>query len=188
MLLDQFIPNFQFRQVHSIMINASASRVISSVKSLRPADVPLVGALMALRSVPALLFEGKRYAPNSGEQPLIHQIIGSGFLILGEEPDRELALGTIGQFWKPAGNLCRDIATPNQFQDFQEKGWAKAGWNFFVERTGNKTRLTTETRIVAFGTGAKRKFGFYWLIIRGGSGLIRRTILSAIKRNAEADE
>lgn len=188
MLLDQFVPNFQFREVHSIMINATASRVLSSVKSLRPADVPVVGVLMALRSIPAFLFEGKRYAPNRSDQPLIHQIVGSGFLILGEEPDSELALGTIGQFWKPTGNLCRDIATPSQFQDFQENGWAKAGWNFLVERTQSKTRLTTETRIVALGTGAKRKFGFYWLIIRGGSGLIRRAILRAIKRKAEGSE
>ncbi len=188
MLLDSFVPDFQFREVHAIVIDAPPSRILAVVKSLRPSDVPLVGVLMALRSVPAFLFEGKRYAPNNSDEPLIHQIVGSGFLILGEEPDRELTLGTIGQFWKPAGNLCRDIATPSQFQNFQEKGWAKAGWNFLVERTQNKTRLTTETRIIALGAGAKRKFGFYWLIIRGGSGLIRRAILRAIKRKAEGDE
>jgi hypothetical protein len=188
MLLDQFIPDFQFREVHSILINASASRVLSCVKSLRPSDVPAVGLLMGLRSIPAFLSTGKRYDPNRSDQPLLHQIVGSGFLILGEEPNRELALGTIGQFWKPAGNLCMDIATPKQYQDFQEDGWAKAGWNFLVESTQNKTRLTTETRILALSKEAKTKFGFYWLVIRGGSGFIRRAVLKAVKRKAEGDE
>ena len=185
MLLDRFVPDFQFREIHTIMIDAPPHEVLASVKSLRPTDVPLVGFLMAFRSVPALLFEGKRYAPRSTDEPLIGQIVGSGFLILGEEHDREIVLGTIGRFWKPAGNLCRDITAAEQFLAFHEEGWAKAGWNFLVESVGNKTRLVTETRILALGNSAAKKFKLYWWTIRGGSGLIRRAILKAIKRKAE---
>ena len=187
MLLDRFVPDFQFREVHAMTIRASPSKVLESARSIRPGDVPLVRFLMALRSIPAVLFEGERYNPGKADAPLLDQIVGSGFLVLGEEPGKELVLGTIGQFWRPTGNICRDILTPNQFISFQEEGWAKAGWNFFVEEDGVTSRLVTETRIHVLGASATRKFGLYWRTIRGGSGLIRRTILKAIKRKAESD-
>lgn len=188
MLLDQFVPNFQFRETHTITIKASSSKVLESARSIRPGDVPLVGFLMALRSIPAVLFKGERYTPGRPDVPFLDQIVGTGFFVLGEEPGRELVLGTIGQFWRPTGNLCRDILTPDQFLNFREEGWAKAGWNFFVEETGTTSRLVTETRIYTLGASATCKFGFYWRTIRGGSGLLRRAILKAIKRRAESEK
>ena len=48
------------------------------------------------------------------------------------------------------------------------------------------TALHTETRVLATGRRARRAFGAYWLVIRGGSGLIRREMLRAVARRAEA--
>jgi hypothetical protein len=40
--------------------------------------------------------------------------------------------------------------------------------------------------VLATGPRARRSFGAYWLLIRAGSGLIRREILRAVAHRAEA--
>lgn len=188
MLLDQFVPKYQFREIHAITIRASAPKVLESARSIRPSDVPLVGFLMGLRSIPAALRGGECYKPGKNDAPFLDQVVGeTGFLVLGEEPGKEFVLGIVGQFWKLTGNINHMILSPDQFLLFQEDGWAKAGWNFLVEQEGMTTHLVTETRIHVQGTWAKRRFWFYWLMIRPGSGLLRRTMLKAIKRKAESD-
>lgn len=47
------------------------------------------------------------------------------------------------------------------------------------------TQLTTETRIQTFGRSATLKFRAYWLLIGPFSGLIRKAMLSEVKRIAE---
>ncbi|MGH9649109.1 MAG: hypothetical protein ACRD3I_01435, partial [Terriglobales bacterium] len=65
-------------------------------------------------------------------------------------------------------------------------GYAKAMWNFTVERAEEGvTRLATETRVVTYGSSARRKFRAYWLVVGPFSGLIRKEMLRLVKRNAE---
>jgi hypothetical protein len=45
---------------------------------------------------------------------------------------------------------------------------------------GNGTLLSTETRVHATDAATRRAFRRYWLLVRAGSGLIRRDILSAV--------
>ncbi len=45
--------------------------------------------------------------------------------------------------------------------------------------------LTTETRVFATDSRARRRFAVYWRVIYPGSALIRRSWLDAIKRRAE---
>jgi hypothetical protein len=73
-------------------------------------------------------------------------------------------------------------------QDFRvvpPSGLALAGWNFtVVPRAGGLTELATETR-VRCAPDARASFRAYWLVVRPGSGLIRREMLGAIRRHAE---
>jgi hypothetical protein len=57
--------------------------------------------------------------------------------------------------------------------------------NFRVEPQGEGTLLTTETRVLATDPASRRRFRRYWLVIRAGSGLTRRSWLRAAKRRAE---
>jgi hypothetical protein len=70
-------------------------------------------------------------------------------------------------------------------QAFAEPGWVKVGFDLVLEPTGDGTRLTTETRVTATDPRTRARFGRYWLVIRAGSGLIRRDMLRAIARRAE---
>jgi hypothetical protein len=45
--------------------------------------------------------------------------------------------------------------------------------------------LSTETRVGAMDGASRARFALYWALIRGGSGLIRRDVLSAVARRAE---
>ncbi|MGI9120895.1 MAG: hypothetical protein ACR2G7_12375 [Acidimicrobiales bacterium] len=57
--------------------------------------------------------------------------------------------------------------------------------DFVLRADGDGTRLTTETRVKATDATTRRRFGRYWLVIRAGSGLIRRELLGAVSRQAE---
>jgi hypothetical protein len=105
-----------------------------------------------------------------------------GFVRLGERPGEELVVGAIGRFWSPTGN--RPLPTPD-FAGFSEPGYAKAAMNFTVTRDGDGSRITTETRVAGTDAAASRKFRRYWLLIRLGSGAIRRSWLKAIRRRLE---
>ncbi len=180
MLLDHFIPRWHFREHHSLSLAASPDQALRAVKGLTPADVPLVGRLMFLRSLPSLL-AGKKGFTGRKDVPFLTQITGRGFFVLGEVPEEELVLGTIGRFWKPAGEFCHSVSTPEEFLDFSEPGWVKVGWNFSAERTDAGCLLQTETRILATSRSARTKFFLYWMIVRPGSGLIRTAILRSVK-------
>ncbi|MBI2619339.1 MAG: hypothetical protein HYW57_04600 [Ignavibacteriales bacterium] len=187
MLLDRFIHRWDFRERHAITIQAPPARVLPAIKRLTPSDVPLAKALMRLRSIPSLLAGRKTFLSQS-EKPFLDQIVGNGFLLLGEDSEKELLLGTIGRFWKASGEFCLAVQTPEDFLSFQEAGRVKVGWNFFVETSANGTRVQTETRILATDRPARWKFFAYWLLVRPGSGMIRKAILRSVRRVLEKED
>lgn len=183
MLLDDYCPEYAFREIHSVPTRASTVAVFQALRKITPADLPLVGFLMRIRSLPALLF-GHKFFQSNNRTPFLGQIIGSGFLLLGTS-DSEVLVGTVGKFWRPSGGLCLDIRTAEEFQKFGKPGWAKVGWNFIVDGDETNRRIRTETRITCTDQSARTKFRLYWWIVRPGSGMIRKSMLHALKRKAE---
>jgi hypothetical protein len=177
-MLDEFLPRYDVNEVHSIGIGAAPAAVMEAIRALTPAEVPLLVALMAIRSVPALL--ARRRPPVRG--PLLDGFRKSGFVELREAP-HELVVGGVGRFWQPSGGLRRIEAA--EFAGFAEPGWAKAVFNLQIERVGERTVLSTETRIATTDEQARRSFARYWRLIHPGSALIRIAWLRAIRRRAE---
>jgi hypothetical protein len=152
---------------------------MAAARQVTPREVPLMVALMAVRSLPALL---RRRRPRSSGS-ILDGFRRGGFVVLEERP-HELVAGGVGRFWQPSGGLRR--VAPDRFRDFSEPGWAKAAFNFRVEREGAWTLLSTETRVLATDDGARRRFGRYWRLIRPCSSAIRVAWLRAIRRRAES--
>jgi hypothetical protein len=182
MPLDEFLPHYDVREVHSTAVAAAPERVIEAARELTWRDVPLFAALMALRSLPALL-AGHR---PSASHPIVEDFRRAGFVALAERPD-ELVFGAIGQFWMPTGGLR--VVAPAEFRDLDVPGFAKTVFNFRAEPGPNgsvapSTRLTTETRVLAADDSARRSFLRYWRVIHPGSALIRRVWLRAIRARA----
>ena len=179
-MLDDFLPRYDVHEVHSISTSAAPAAVMAAIHRLTPAEVPVLVVLMAIRSVPALLRRRRR--PLRG--PLLDGFRRGGFATLRETPD-ELVLGVVGRFWQPSGGVRRIESA--EFRDFDEPGFAKAAFNFQIERAGGRTLLRTETRVATTDEHARRNFGRYWRVVHPGSALIRIAWLRAIRRRAERD-
>jgi hypothetical protein len=177
-VLDDFLPDYDVNEVHSVSTSASPAAVMDAIHTLTPREVPMLVALMAVRSVPALL-QRRRLSLRG---PLLDGFRHGGFVDLSETPD-ELVIGGVGRFWQPSGGLRRIDAA--DFRDFAEPGFAKAAFNFQVDRAGGRTLVRTETRIATTDEHARRRFGRYWRLIYPGSALIRMDWLRAIRRRAE---
>jgi hypothetical protein len=107
-----------------------------------------------------------------------------GFVVLAEAPPQELLIGLVGSFWTLRGGL-RPVDA-HTFQGPQPPGTARAAWNFTVEaRADGRCRLATETRVQCADAVSRRRFRYYGWVIRFGSGLIRRSMLRAIRQVAE---
>jgi hypothetical protein len=172
-LLDEVLAEYDVNEVHDLWVPARPDATYEAVKAVTAAEVRLFGPLMRLRTFGR---SGQAFGPNA---PLLDEMQKDGFVPLGERPGEEVVLGAIGRFWSPTGN--RPIPTPD-FAGFSEPGYAKAAMNFRVTADRDGTRITTETRVVGTDAAASRKFRRYWLVIRLGSGAIRRSWLKAIHR------
>ena len=183
MLIDRFLSAYGWNEVHSIEIAAGPATVLSAVRSVTAREMPLVGLLMGLRALPARLL-GHRPSVGGGG-PVMEEILRSRFVLLAED-ETEVVVGTVGRFWQPRATHA-ELRDGDGFLAFDAPGWAKAVMNFSVaDAGGGRTRLVTETRIVATDAHARRRFAAYWLIVRPGSGLIRVLWLRAVKKRAES--
>lgn len=112
-------------------------------------------------------------------------MVAGGFVELGEVPGREVVMGMIGQMWTLPGGRSPKVAGGVEFFAFDQPGFAKAAISLEAREVGGRCELVTETRVFATDEHARRAFARYWLIIRPGSGLIRRVWLRAAKKRAE---
>lgn len=186
MKLDDFLPTYQFNEVHSVTVNASPERVFTAIKELTPAELsPLIFWMLDIRNLPARLV--RKHAPSAvNPGPFLEQLYKSGFIPLMEDPGGEIVFGLIGQFWKLTGSEAPYIPDSQAFLAYSDSAFAKVAANLFVSETGDgRTRCSTETRVYAPDISTRRKFAFYWRIISMGSAFIRVLWLKAIKKKAE---
>lgn len=186
MRLDDFLPDYEFHEVHAVTVDASPEQVLTALRDLTIVDLsPLIFLLLGLRALPAMLL--KRKMPGSFQNGrFLEQLYKGGFIPLGEEPGCEIVFGLVGQFWRLTGGLQPHVTDAAAFLAFSDPAFAKAAGNLAVcvDEQG-RTRCSTETRISAPEPSTRRKFAFYWRIILPGSALIRVLWLRAIKRKAE---
>lgn len=181
-LIDFFAPQSDAAELHRIEIAVSADAVYRALWSTDLGGSPVIKTLIGLRSLPEFVLHPKRPLHRSQEITL-QTLIDSGFGKLAEAPGREVVLGIAGRFWRPTGNVF-----PFKESDFGgpvPEGQARAVWNFAVQEAGARTILSTETRVVCGDAASRLKFRTYWLIVRPFSGLIRRVMLRAVKRECE---
>ncbi len=184
-LIERFMPEYHFNEVHSVRIQAPPDRIFRAIRAVTPGEVRWAHTLFWIRSLPARLV-GKRARPSGEPRPILEPQPSLGKVILGEKPDRELLLGIIGPFWKPAGGPRPRIEGPQEFLAFDRPDHVKATMGFWLQDEGGGwCRLTTETRVFTPDLSTRKKFAVYWRVIYPGSALLRRTFLAAVKRRAE---
>jgi hypothetical protein len=176
-LLDEVLPEFDYRSRHDQHVLASPENVARAVERYRldRDSSHLVRLLFRLR--------GLRIPSGSIRDVLA----GLRFAVLAERPGEEVVVGTIGRFWtlREQDNMeaPRDL---EDFHTFSPPGWAKGAMTVRVEpRDDGSSTLVTETRVLCMDDHARRRFAAYWALINVFSGWIRRDLLGGIARIAE---
>jgi hypothetical protein len=180
--IDELLPAPHFREHHERRIAAPPAAVWQAVQDLRLRDLALSRALMGVRMLPARL-AGREQASRMADSRLLD---GGPVTVLASDPDHAVLGGGVMQPWKLTGGEEPPVLDVPALQAFSEPGWVKVGFDMIIEPTGGGSRLTTETRVTATDPRTRARFGLYWLFVRAGSGLIRRDMLRAVARRAEA--
>lgn len=181
MLIDEFMPVYDFDEKHETIVRAPARRVYAALdSSFDYNESAVIGWLFWLRGLAS-----KSACAETAKSFTLRDMTKSGFVILGEKPSSEILLGLVGKFWTLTGNLQN--VTAEEFSAFDKEGYAKAAWNFTLSEAGEtETRLRTETRVRCLGAASRESFRFYWMFIKPFSGWIRQEMLRLVKQKAEA--
>jgi len=178
--LDAFMPEYNFHERHEIVVQAPPDRVRTALDRVSWTDIGVMETLGRIRSVALGARPGRaRLSPT----PVIDSVKNprSGFFLLDDTP-REFVFGLAGQPWNNAGVRL----TAAEFRRWEKPGNIKVAANFLIEGVGNdRSRVVTETRITACDAASRTKMARYWALIYPGSGMVRRSLLEAVRLRAE---
>jgi hypothetical protein len=198
-LAEEFLPVYDISDAVAAVVGADREttwRALLDVDLLKLGrEAPLVGMLGALRMLPEVvghLLHGERPAkpPESmrlRDLPSIPMYKG-GWILLGECPGQEIALGLVGKFWRPVIEFAR-IETADEFRAFDEPGFAKTVYDLSVrELEPSKTLLSGLMRTATTDEHARRWFRRYWTFgVGAGAHILVGGVLESARRVAEGD-
>ncbi|MCZ2148998.1 MAG: hypothetical protein LC126_14630 [Bryobacterales bacterium] len=179
-LLDPFIPRPDVRDIHEIVVAAPAEFVFRTACNFDLESPVMVRAIIWLRGRILGAAAGKKRRPAG----IIEDTLAMGWGKLAEDPGRYYTAGAACRPWR--GNVVFCPIPADQFAAYLQADEVKIAWTLEVEALApTKTRLTVETRAAATDAPARRKFRRYWRWASLGIRLIRRLLLSAVRREAE---
>jgi hypothetical protein len=184
-LIDRWMPEWQFYERHERLIRATPHQVFAALRRVCASDIFLFQTLTFMRN-PSRRVEGEHILNAPAEKPIIDVALAGGFVLLGEEPDRELALGAVvvapADVARAAAKGKVPSLDPALFATLGKPGFARAVMNFrIIPESDGWTRVTTETRVHAVDRETERRFALYWRVIYPGSWIIRWSWLRAIE-------
>ena len=196
---DDFLPVYDVSDAVAVVVEAHSDvtwQALLDVDLLKLGrSAPLVGMLGALRMLPEVvgqLLHGERPAkpPESmrlRDLPSMPMYEG-GWILLGERPDEELALGLVGRFWRPVIEFAR-IDSAAEFRAFDEPGFAKTVYDLSArELDVSRTLLTGVMRTATTDEHARRWFRRYWAFgVGSGAHILVGSVLESARRAAEGD-
>ena len=173
--LATLLPAATFVERHDRLVDAPPERVWDALASLSWSDLRLSLPMIAIRS-------GGR--ARTARLPMLAR--GPVDEIAAEAPQYWIG-ARIGKPWQPRPEFVAGPLALEEFVAFDEPGWLKYGMEFRLDPLSDgRTAVTTTTRCAATDEAARRRFARYWRVIRPFSGLVRRDMLSALARRAEA--
>lgn len=197
MLVDEFLPSYDISDAVAVQVDADAASAWDALTDVDLLEVgrrsPVVGVLGAVRLLPevvAHILHGERppKAPESirlremGELPRSE----GGWILLGERPGEEIALGLVGKFWRPVIEYAEVDA--GGFHDFDEPGFAKTVYSLSAQPLAEgRTLLSGVMRTATTDAHARRWFRRYWTFgVGSGAHLLVGALLEAAREQAES--
>jgi len=182
--LDEVLPSYRFRERHERTIAASQDVVWSALLAITTQDLRLSSLLMGIRGLPSRISGRSNGLRRASHKPVIDQFIAGGFRKLRDDPPNLLVAGAAMQPWRLVKGEVADVCDLAGFRAFTQPGFVLAVVSFELEQTEKGICLSTETRVQPTDSRAGLAFLPYWLVIRAGSGLIRREMLRAVARRS----
>lgn len=188
LLLDQVVPRYDFAVVHADVLRARPAQCYEAATGLDLFQAPVVRSLLGIRGLPqhvvgTLRGRGNAALPASSRRTFrFKDMLGLGWILLGETPGVEIVLGQVSRPWKAVAASTDAPSTPGQFSSFDEPGFAKIAASLRIDPYGNDSSiLTMETRVALTDATSRRRFRRYWLLVGPFSSLIRRTALRQLE-------
>lgn len=177
--LDAFIPAPDARERFAVAVKAPHDLVYDVTAAFDMQSVPLVRAILWMRE--RLLGSRGRARPATG---FLAELEGLGWGCLAKRPGELYVGGALCRPW--LADVVFTPLPPGEFARDASPGQVKIAWTIETTAEGaERTRLTTETRVVANDDEARRRFLGYWRWARFGILPIRWLLLPAIRREAE---
>jgi hypothetical protein len=105
------------------------------------------------------------------------------WILLGEDPPREVAFGAIGRFW--SGETAWEQIDAAEFGAFAAPGFAKLACNFSLRSYGAaQTLVSYECRTLATDDSARAGFLRYWRPLSPFIGVVLRAQLGVVADEA----
>ncbi len=196
MLADEFLPVFDVSDEVAVVVRADAA---TTWRTLMNTDLilvgqrrPLVGVLGALRALPEIashLVHGER-PPEAPDRLTLRgttELPASrgGWVLLGERPGDEIALGLVGKFWRPVIEYAEVQA--DGFTAFAAPGYAKTVYALGVRPVDrDRTLLWAVMRTATTDEQARRWFRRYWMLgVGSGAHALVNGLLDVVREDAE---
>lgn len=196
MLAEELLPVFDVSDELAVVVDAPAALVWQALTETDlialGRDHPIIGMLGALRAMPELFSHALHGepSPRPPERLTLRDltelpISGGGWVLLGERPGEELALGLVGKFWKPIIEYAAVDA--REFTSFSEPGWAKTVYALAVlPLDDGRTLLRAAMRTATTDAHARRWFRRYWMLgVGSGAHALVHGLIQAVREDAE---
>lgn len=181
----------------AVTVNADVATTWEALLEVDLLDVarrhPLVGVLGALRALPDIvthLLHGEAPPKPPGHLRLrdtAEMPAGEGgWVLLGERPQDEIALGLVGKFWRPV--IVFATVQPHAFRDFADPGYAKTIYALSVRPIDARhTLLCGAMRTATTDEQARTWFRRYWTLgVGSGAHVLVHALLDMARQRAEA--
>jgi len=187
MLIDKYLPKYDFTEVYDIEIEATPEVAYRAVNEATLGDMSVVVRLLLwLRAIPDRIMGNKSMDLDS-RTPIITQQSDDS-IILEQQAPHEIVLGMImkGRVWEKQNKEIK-LTHADDFLAFKdpEHCWVVSHLRVDSSGTPGTVIVRTESRTMGLSQQATKEFKSYWRIIKPFSGLIRRLMLNAIKYRAE---
>ncbi len=196
MLVDDFVPVYDVSDSVATTVEADIRRTWDALMAVDLIEVgrrrPLVGVLGGLRALPdiaAHLLHGET-PPAAPKSLRLRDMVDlpmdqGGWVLLGERPLQEIALGLVGKFWRPV--IAWAKVSREDFRDFAAPGFAKTVYSLSVrELDDRRTLLSGTMRTATTDDHARRWFRRYWTLgVGSGAHVLVNGLLEVTREMAE---
>ena len=169
MLIDKYLRDYHFNKLHKIEIHAQPQDIYSAIETTDFYQSKVIKLLFTVRRLPSNFFSPEGFGK-------------VGIMVLEEKAGEESLLGAI---FNPLGFKPVNVS-PDEFREFDDKGYVKVVMNFHVSRIDERrSLLSTESRVLCTSGKARLVFTPYWLLLNRFIGLVRIVMLRLIKQEVE---